>query len=48
MHVVLLIEPALVLFPPLNCTCVLEHSDINSTHKKKYGISLLANHSLYL
>ena len=40
--VAILIVPALVLFPPLNCTCMLAHSEINSTHEKnsrKYGIS---------
>ena len=38
--VVILIEPTLVLFPPLNCTHILEHSEINSTCRKysrKYG-----------
>ena len=29
-----LVEPALVLFPPLNCTCVMGHFEANCTHGK--------------
>ena len=40
--VAIITVPALVLFPPSNYTCMLAHSEINSTHEKnsrKYGIS---------